>query len=63
MANIVEIGKVLGFNELDAANVLEYVNEAPTLDVETLIEIDKFNTNQADGDDSEERRCILAILR
>ena len=53
VAEIVEIGQILGFNELDAANVLECVNEAPTLDVETLIEIDKFNENQADSEDSE----------
>ena len=53
VAEIVEIGQILGFNELDAANVLECVNEAPTLDVETLIEIDKFNANQTDSEDSE----------
>ena len=53
VAEIVEIGQILGFNELDAANVLECVNEAPTLDVETLNEIDKFNENQADSEDSE----------
>ena len=45
--------QVLGFNELDAANVLECVNEELTLEVETLIGIDKFNANQADSEDFE----------